>query len=123
MHALGYLPIVVIIIAFVALSARNRKRQALAEQQRRERIHVGSEVMTTSGLYGRVVAVNGDDTVMLSIAPGVEVRWAVAALRDPASVPSAYRRPTDSRVDMRKAPEARNTETRPDGRADGTATA
>ena len=38
--------------------------------------------MTTSGLYGTVVARNDDETVTLSIAPGVEVKWAFAALRD-----------------------------------------
>ena len=53
---------------------------------------VGSEVMTTSGLYGTVVAVGEDDTVTLSIAPGVEVKWAFAALRDVASLPAQYRR-------------------------------
>ena len=36
--------------------------------------------MTTSGLYGTVVGLNDDDTVQLAIAPGVEVKWALAAL-------------------------------------------
>jgi Preprotein translocase subunit YajC len=48
--------------------------------------------MTTSGLYGTVTAVNQeDDTVLLSIAPGVEVKFAFAALRDAASLPTQYR--------------------------------
>jgi hypothetical protein len=34
-----------------------------------------------------------DDTVQLAIAPGVEVKWARAALRDAASLPERYRRP------------------------------
>jgi hypothetical protein len=35
---------------------------------------------------------------VLSIAPGVEVRWAVAALRDLADVPAQYR-PAQARPD------------------------
>jgi preprotein translocase subunit YajC len=80
--------------------------------------------MTTSGLYGTVVAVNDDETAILAIAPGVEVRWAMAALRDPASLPTAYRKPADPRVDMRKRTEPGTPpDRRTDGTADGTATA
>ncbi len=48
--------------------------------------------MTTSGLYGTVVAVNrDDDSVLLSIAPGVEVKWTIAALRSVTELPPRYR--------------------------------
>ena len=94
---MNYLPFVifaVVIVGMLALSARNRRRTAVAELERAERIDVGSDVMTTSGLHGTVVAKNDDDTVMLSIAPGVEVRWELAALRDTASLPERYVRDT-----------------------------
>jgi preprotein translocase subunit YajC len=97
----NWLPFLVILVAFAGLSvftARNRRRQAAAEQARADRIAVGTDVMTTSGLYGTVVARNADDTAVLSIAPGVEVRWAVAALRDLADVPAQYR-PAQARPD------------------------
>jgi hypothetical protein len=48
--------------------------------------------MTTSGLYGTVVAKHDDGTALISIAPGVEVKWAVAALRDADSLPDRYQR-------------------------------
>lgn len=82
---------VVVIIGLFAFSARARRRQAQVQLERASRIAVGSEVMTTSGLYGTVVARNDDDSVLLSIAPGVEVRWALAALRDLESLPMEYR--------------------------------
>lgn len=90
---MNYVPFVifaVIVVGMLALAARNRRRAAAAEIERSERIDVGSDVMTTSGLHGTVVGKNGDDTVTLSIAPGVEVRWELAALRDVASLPSRY---------------------------------
>jgi len=90
----NYLPYVlfaVVILGLLAFSARARRRQADAEAQRSTDITVGTEVMTTSGLYGVVVARNDDESVQLSIAPGVEVKWAFAALRDIDSLPQRYR--------------------------------
>jgi preprotein translocase subunit YajC len=86
-----FLVFIVVIVGLLAFSARARRRQAQVQLDRAERITVGSEVMTTSGLYGTVVARNDDDTVQMSIAPGVEVRWALAALRDVESLPRQYR--------------------------------
>jgi preprotein translocase subunit YajC len=82
---------IVVVIGLLGFSARTRRRQAQAQLERAERIAIGTDVMTTSGLYGTVVARNEDETVMLSIAPGVEVKWAMAALRDLSSLPMQYR--------------------------------
>jgi preprotein translocase subunit YajC len=90
----NYLPVVVAAVAVVAavtLTRRNRQRAAGMQAQQREKIAFGSEVMTTSGLYGTVVAFNEDDTVTLAIAPGVEVKWAIAAIREVSTLPPPYR--------------------------------
>jgi preprotein translocase subunit YajC len=86
-----FLIFVLVVGALLVFSTRARRRQAQLAVDRSESIGVGSEVMTTSGLYGTVVARNEDDTVVMSIAPGVEVKWALAALRDIASLPPQYR--------------------------------
>ncbi len=86
-----YLIVLVVLAGMFYLSVRNRRRMAAAEVERVKQIGVGSEVMTTSGLYGTVVAKNDDDTVQLSVAPGVEVKWALAALREVANLPDRYR--------------------------------
>ncbi|MGN6607022.1 MAG: preprotein translocase subunit YajC [Jatrophihabitans sp.] len=83
------LPLVIVILVLVALTVmarRNRQRVADAQQARADAIQVGAEVMTTSGLFGTVVR-RDEDTVQLEIAPGVEVKWALAALRDPQELP------------------------------------
>jgi preprotein translocase subunit YajC len=89
--ALPYLVIFALLAIFVGISLRNRRRQMAEEMVRVSRIDVGTEVMTTSGLYGTVVARHDDGTVLLSIAPGVEVKWALAALRDAESLSETYR--------------------------------
>jgi preprotein translocase subunit YajC len=90
-----YLAIAVLFAVLIGISLRNRRRQAAENMVRASRIGVGTEVMTTSGLYGIVTAKHEDGTVLLSIAPGVEVRWASAALRDAASLSDPYRRGMD----------------------------
>lgn len=87
-----YLLVFLLLVVMLVLSRRNRQRQVSAEAERSSRIAFGSEVMTTSGLYGTVVARNDDDeTVQLAIAPGIEVKWALAALRDAESIPAQFR--------------------------------
>jgi preprotein translocase subunit YajC len=86
-----FLIFMLVVVGLLVFSTRARRRQAAQQVERSERIGVGSEVMTTSGLYGTVVARNEDETVVMSIAPGVEVKWALAALRDVASLPPQYR--------------------------------
>jgi hypothetical protein len=60
--------------------------------------------MTTSGLYGTVVSVNSDGSVLLSIAPGVEVRWTLAALREVGELPDQYRGPIAGATPRSAAP-------------------
>lgn len=100
---MNYLPFVIIAIVLVGATAYTRRGRARALEQQRQQhdqITFGTEVMTTSGLYGTVVGLNADDTAQLSIAPGVEVKWALAALRDIASLPpSVTGRPSPDESD------------------------
>ncbi|MDQ2837046.1 MAG: preprotein translocase subunit YajC [Actinomycetota bacterium] len=87
--------IAVLLVGMITFSRRNKQRAAAADNARRQELMPGSEVMTTSGLYGTVVSINPDDSVLLSIAPGVEVKWAIAALRQVTELPEQYRAPID----------------------------
>ena len=98
-NAWVYLIPLVILIGLMFYGQRSRRKALAEEMVRAERIGVGTEVMTTSGLYGTVVAREEDGTVMLSIAPGVEVKWALAALRDAPSMPQQYRRAIEPEAD------------------------
>ena len=92
MSALPLIILAALVLGMLFFAQRNRQKAAAAEVQRRATIGVGTDVMTTAGLYGTVTAINeDDDTVLLSIAPGVEVKFAFAALRDVASLPPQYR--------------------------------
>ena len=87
-----YAVVLIVLFGLLFVGQNRRRRQVAEEMVRLDQIGFGDEVMTTSGLYGTVVARNDDGTVQLAIAPGVEVKWALAALRDPRSLPDQYRR-------------------------------
>ena len=95
----SFIVILVVLLGFYALTMRNRKRQHEKQRDMEGRLTFGTEVMTTSGLYGTIVGRNDDDTVQLAIAPGIEVKWALAALRDVKSLPAQYRKGIDPQAD------------------------
>ena len=86
------LPLLVLALAFVVLIVlpmRTRNRQLQATRQLQAGLTVGIEVMTTSGLHGRIVGL-ADDTVELEVAPGVVVRWARAAIAEVRGATPAF---------------------------------
>jgi len=87
-----YLVTLGVLFALVVIGQRKRRRQLALESERVSQIGFGDDVMTTSGLYGTVVGRNEDGTAQLAIAPGVEVKWALAALRDAKALPAQYRK-------------------------------
>jgi len=73
--------IIIIALAFGAMwlmTNRTRKQQRAAGDFRAN-LEVGNEVMTGSGLYGTIVAIDGD-TITLESTPGNESRWIRAAI-------------------------------------------
>jgi preprotein translocase subunit YajC len=63
------LPVLLLILMF----SSQRKRQRTVEQLQAS-LHPGQQVVTTSGMYARVVSLE-DAAAVLEIAPGVQVRW------------------------------------------------
>jgi preprotein translocase subunit YajC len=73
--------IVVLVLAFGAMwlmTSRTRKQQRKAGDFRAN-LAVGQEVMTGSGLFGTIVAID-DESVTLESTPGNESRWIRAAV-------------------------------------------
>jgi preprotein translocase subunit YajC len=69
------LPIIIIVVLFMlvymTMTRRSRARRA---QQTQSTLVPGTRVRTSSGIYGTITSVEGNDDVMLEVAPGVHVR-------------------------------------------------
>jgi len=90
MDLLGFLPLILIMGAFVFFSARRQRKAMQATIDLHDSLRVGDRVHTQSGLQATIAAI-ADDTVDLEIAPGVVTRWMKLAIRDriEAEVPEA----------------------------------
>jgi preprotein translocase subunit YajC len=70
----------VLLIIFMFMTQRRRQREAKAVQGS---LTIGDEVTTTSGLLGRIVALD-ERIATLEVSPGVRVRFDRRALAGPA---------------------------------------
>ncbi len=60
-------------LLFMIVSRGRRQRRELLDLQ--ERLAVGAEVMTTSGLYATIAELHDDGVAVLETAPGQRSRW------------------------------------------------
>jgi preprotein translocase subunit YajC len=75
----------VLLIAFMFITQRRRTREA---QRLQSTLAVGDEVTTTSGLLGRITALD-DQIATLEVSPGVRLRFNRRAIAGPAPTASA----------------------------------
>lgn len=77
-----FLPLLIVLVAIpLFLQARKQKKTMQEQQKLQNSVGVGDRVMTTSGLYGTVVATE-DDTIDLEIAEGLTTTWLKQAIRE-----------------------------------------
>ena len=86
--ALALLWLVLMVVAFYVLLWRPQQRRMSSVRALQGQIREGDEVMTTSGIYGRIVAIDGDD-LQLEIAPQVVVKVARGAIGQRLTVDDA----------------------------------
>ncbi|MCL2422983.1 MAG: preprotein translocase subunit YajC [Micrococcales bacterium] len=67
------------LFAFIGLTWFLNNRKSRAQADLRSSLAPGDEVMTASGLFATVVRADGD-VLVLETSPGVEQRWARAAI-------------------------------------------
>ena len=70
---LNFLPLVLVFAVFYFLLIRPQQKKAKEHQQMLGRLKRNDEVMTSGGIYGRVMALT-DEVVTLEVAPNVRLR-------------------------------------------------
>src|SRR3954462_11437055 len=81
MDLVVFLPLLIILGAFMFFASRRQKKAMQATINLHESLIIGDRIHTTSGLQGTITGI-GDDTVDLEIAPGVVTTWMKLAVRD-----------------------------------------
>jgi preprotein translocase subunit YajC len=76
------LPLIIVLFAVPLFMGSRKQKRAVAQQQMMQNeLSYGDRVMTTSGLYGTVVATT-DTSIDIEIAPGIVTSWLRAAVRE-----------------------------------------
>lgn len=70
---LGFLPLVLVFIIFYFLLIRPQQKKAKEHQEMLSRLKKNDEVMTSGGIYGKVVAL-AETVVTVEVAPNVRLR-------------------------------------------------
>jgi len=81
MDLLVFMPLIIIMGAFMFFASRRQKKAMQATIDLHESLRIGDRVHTTSGLQGTITGIT-DDNVDLEIAPGVVTTWMKLAIRD-----------------------------------------
>jgi preprotein translocase subunit YajC len=87
----------VLLIGFMFITQRRRQK---AVQNVQSALGVGDEITTTSGMIGRITALDGQ-IATLEVSPGVSVRFDRRAIAGPAPTSSA---PTESQTERSSDP-------------------
>lgn len=90
-NSLGLVFIVVMIVAFYLLAIRPNQKRRKETQAMLQALKPGNEIVTTTGMYGKIVAMEADDTVLIEVAPGVTCKYMKQAIMRvvPEVTPSA----------------------------------
>jgi preprotein translocase subunit YajC len=81
MDLVVFLPLLIILGAFMFFASRKQKKAMQATIDLHESLQIGDRIHTTSGLRGTIAGVD-DDYIQLEIAPGVVTTWMKLAVRD-----------------------------------------
>ena len=81
MDLLVFLPLLVILGAFMYFASRRQRKAMQATIDLHNSLQIGDRVHTTAGLQATITGI-ADDTVDLEIAPGVVTTWMKLAIRD-----------------------------------------
>ena len=81
MDLVVFLPLIIIMGAFMWFASRRQRKAMQATIDLHESLRIGDRVHTTSGLQATITGIT-DDTVDLEIAPGVVTTWMKLAIRD-----------------------------------------
>ena len=106
-----FLPLLIILGAFMFFASRRQKKAMQATIDLHDSLQIGDRMHTTSGLEGTIAGIT-DDSVDLEIAPGVVTTWMKLAVRDNASTTTSKTTTTMTRraTRHRRDPESTATE-------------
>lgn len=103
-----FLPLIIIMGAFMFFASRRQKKAMQATIDLHESLQIGDRIHTTSGLEGTITGIH-DDAIDLEIAPGVVTTWMKLAVRDKITGDDDFEDVEDEESTATEITESQNT--------------
>jgi len=71
---MNFLPLVLIFAVFYVLIIRPQQKKLDEQQKMIKALRKGDRVVTTGGIHGKIVKLDGDDNLIVEIAEGVQIK-------------------------------------------------
>ncbi len=78
--ALTFLPFILIFVLFYFLILRPQQKQTKKRNEMLSTLKRGDDVVTSGGIYGKILNISEDEIVTLEISKGVSIRIGRAAI-------------------------------------------
>jgi len=75
-----FLPLLLIIVVFYFFMIRPQMKRQKELKKFREELRKGDKIITTGGIYGRIVEMDGGNTVLIEVDSNVKIRVDKAAI-------------------------------------------
>ena len=67
-------PLIMVMVVFYVLMVRPQQKKMDEQVRMLKALQRGDQVVTTSGIFGKIAKIEGDEAVILEIADGVQVK-------------------------------------------------
>ena len=89
---MSILPLILIFVVFYFLLIRPQQKKQKAQKEMLSGVKRGDDIVTTSGMIGRVIKVDRDNNLLVEVAPNVRIKFMRSAVAE------IVRRPEPSRA-------------------------
>jgi preprotein translocase subunit YajC len=77
---LAFLPFVLIFVVFYFLILRPQQKQGKLKKQMLKELKRGDDIITSGGIYGKILNISEDDVITLEVVKGMSIRISRSAI-------------------------------------------
>jgi preprotein translocase subunit YajC len=83
---MSFLPLIAIVVVFYFFMIRPQMKKAKEQKKYIEALKKGDKILTIGGIYGKIVEVNEDATILMEVEDGTKMKISKNAVSHDASL-------------------------------------
>lgn len=85
----SFLPLILIVVVFYFFMIRPQMKKAKDQKKYIEALKKGDKILTIGGIYGEIVEVREDGTILMKVEDGTKMRISKNAVSSDATIPAS----------------------------------